>query len=222
MGEFFGSSLEIGLEAMIGQDCRMILLDAPSIESNPGVQEIVNLERPETGAYSRKTIASPTATFDSGQDRAEVPGLSATFTVASNQPTLTFNAIALLADTSTWANKLIDSLNAAMNRITLSSHGLSDGDLVSLTADTGGTVPTELVGLLLTVTNATTNDFQLSDEDGVIDFGGTGILPVRVRNCQGRLVYAEQLSAQQILPGESRTITLFPTLGRSTANLTNP
>jgi hypothetical protein len=222
MGEFFGSSLEIGLEAMIGQDCRMILLDAPSIASNPGIQEIINLELPETGAYSRKVITPPTATFDSGQDRAEVPGLAATFTVAADQPTLSFNAIALLADTSTWANKLVDSFDAATNRITIAAHGLSNGDLVSLTADTGGTVPTELIGLLLTVTSATTNNFQLSDTDGIIDFGGTGVLPVRLHNCEGRLVYAEALSAQLILPGESRTITLFPTLGRSTANLTNP
>lgn len=222
MGEFVGEALKVGLDAMLGTARFMILADAADLGTNPSVLTVVATEKAEAEAYSRKSLAVSASTYDATQLRSEVAGLSATYSVAADQLTLDYNTIVLLADATSWANQPIDSIDPATNRITIAAHGLSNGDKVSVTADIGGTVTTELQNAVFTVSNATTNDFQLSNGSGVVDFGGTGVLPLRIRNCSGRIVYIESLSAQQLLPGEARTITVFPSLGRSTANVTNP
>jgi hypothetical protein len=220
MGEFTSTALINGLTAAIGTNCFAILCDVATLGADPTMVQVIQAELAQGANYARKAFNLGTPTYDATQLRAEVPGVACTWAVSATDPTISFDTIVILANTTSLANQGVSGLDGVLNRFTLTgSNPFSNGDRVVVTAGVGGSVPTAAENEILTVTNSNSTSIQLLDEDNQIVPVTGAIMPLLIRNANGSVRYVASVGSQQILPGETKTFTLYLNQGKSTANV---
>lgn len=218
MGEFSSAALIDGLEAAIGSDCFAILCDG--LTSDPTLLQAISAELIAGDNYSRKGFIPGSATYDEVQNRAELPAVSLSWTVDPSGSAISFDTIAIVGGTTSFANIEITGLDGVSNRFLITSNPFVDGDKVIVTAPVGGTAPPAVSALILTVDNADSSGFQLLDDSNAVVPVSGGVLPLVARNANGTIRYVEPLGSSQILPGNTKTYTLYLNHGESTANVT--
>ena len=81
------------------------------------------------------------------------------------------------------------NVNVTTDRITIASHGYSNGDQLCFTADALATLPGGIsAGTIYTVSSVTTNDFQIQLSGTTVNIADTGNGTFRARGANGNII----------------------------------
>jgi hypothetical protein len=148
-----------------------------------------------SNGYGRfQSSALGAGSYDNTDARWEQSAVSVEFSASGGNLTYTHVVLLLDAPATGQAGAALtasSAVNASTDVITVASHGLSDGDAVTLTIDTGGTLPGGLTaGTLYYVDAVTSSTITLHTATPVgagnkVDITSTGSGTLRVRKCAG-------------------------------------
>ena len=176
------------------------------------IEAVVAAELVEANGYNRKLYNPGTNTYSSGNKRVESPAVNNALVASGTS--LQYDSTALIFNGASTANKGFTNANvdASTDTITVTGHGLANGDAIVLTADAGSTLAGGLTaGTLYYAANITTDTFQVStasDGSAIVNITSAGSGNMRLRYAAGKLVWVGNYgSTQTILDGASRTIT---------------
>jgi hypothetical protein len=167
---------------------RLILCNTSIWSADPTSEEIFGSEIAQVNGYSRQTNTPVgDATYNPTTKEAEITMASASITASGGN--ITYSGYAILRSGSVaTANKTATATNAS-DQITVTAHGLTAGDRVMLTADTGGTLPAGIEALTFYYASiVNTNTIQLYEEEALTTlrtFSTDGSGTLRLRYCQG-------------------------------------
>ncbi|MGK7926889.1 MAG: hypothetical protein AB4290_16880 [Spirulina sp.] len=188
------------------QSFKFILADNAAWTSSTPKIDYIKTEIDEENGYSRYDllILESEIIYDSLSKRMELSSPKR-WNVTANGLALQWNGFALLANASERANALLESVNAATDTLTLTAHGLTDGDEVIIRPEAGATLPTGLTEDIFYVVNSTANNFQLSATHGglAIDFTDNGSGDFRLKYANGLVVQAYVNDQTQTIPDGS-------------------
>ena len=144
---------------------------------------------PVNGYARQNTQFSGDGAYNPTNLRHEMPTLTATFTASGNS--FQFQTAFLIANASAVASQSFTdaNVNASSDRITILNHGYANGDNLVFTADNLSTLPSGITaGILYTVNNITTNDFQIQLSGATVDIQNTGSGTLHARSANGSIV----------------------------------
>jgi hypothetical protein len=187
-----------------GQTARLMLCNSATWGRAAGMADILATELAQINGYTRSSVALSTSTYNTGNQRAEVP--QANFSFAASGSALSWNALVGILGGSATANKVITAVDAGTDTFTCANHGLSADDLIMVTVDAGGTIPAGVSATTLYyAVVASSNTFQLSTTSGggsIVNVTSAGSGTIRLRYGNGRLVgFYSAGSTQQIPDG---------------------
>jgi hypothetical protein len=177
-----------------------------------------------------KALSLSAPSWDAGQTRLEYPQVTCTWTASGGQ--IPYDRYVIVANANaTNCNREVLAIDDSANKLTFdlaTAHGLVADDVVVVTADVGGTVPSALLNAgqprLLYVRNpvdtGSERSIQLALTAGgsPIDFGaGTG--PIRVRYANGSIVAFDSISGGPIADGGTLNVNINLNFGNSGVNL---
>jgi hypothetical protein len=176
------------------------------------IEAVVAAELTEANGYNRKLYNPGTNSYSSGNKRVESPAVNNALVASGTS--LQYDSTALIFNGASGANKGFTNANvdAGTNTITVTTHGLANGDAIVLTADAGSTLAGGLTAGTLYYAAAVTSDtFQVStatDGSAIVDITNAGSGNMRLRYAKGLLVWVGPYgSTETIADGASRTIT---------------
>lgn len=169
---------------------------APSVDA--GIASWLQYELPEgTSGYARfQSTALTGGSYSATAQRYEQTPIAVEFSATGGA--LTFSHVVLLldaaADGQAGAGLTASSaVDPATDVITVASHGLSDGDAVTVTVDAGGTLPGGLTaGTLYYADSVTSSTITLHTATPVasgnkVNLTSTGSGTLRIRKCAGSI-----------------------------------
>ena len=181
--------------------CYWICFDSSGIPSDQNdasmFGSVIAAELDADNGYARQD-ASPggNAAWDDVNKWAEIELLAAQFTTSSG--TETVSGFAAVFNGSANAPKIIGSFNAGTNVITCTGHGLTDGDRIQITADTGGSLDTGFTATTRYYANAIdANTFEAHTNVGlsaIVDIQGDGSGTHRLRYSNGDGMYVTTIN----------------------------
>jgi hypothetical protein len=184
------------------------------------IEAVVAAELVEANGYNRKLYNPGANSYNSTDKRAEAPAVNNA--IVASGTSLQYDSIALIFNGASTANKGFTNSNVdtSTDTITVTGHGLANGDAIVLTADAGSTLAGGITsGTLYYAANITTDTFQAStaaDGSGIANLTSAGSGNMRLRYAAGKLVWVGDYgSTQTILDGASRTITINTELHNS-------
>ncbi|QSJ14605.1 hypothetical protein JYQ62_22155 [Nostoc sp. UHCC 0702] len=140
--------------------------------------------------YSRQQVAIPSdGAFNITNKRHEMPTISPSWTASGGA--LQFQTVFLMADGDATASSIVSSVNTSTDTLTINAHGYSNGQKLTFSADSGGSLPTGITAATIyQVTNVATNTFQLQPNGGgsTIDITGAGSGTIRARSANGVII----------------------------------
>ncbi|WP_445634568.1 hypothetical protein NSTC745_06389 [Nostoc sp. DSM 114161] len=164
---------------------------------------IANELLPSNGYARIDASLSNDGSYDTTDQRHELPTINAAF--AASGGSLQFQTIFLIADSVAISSKSFTNanVNATSDRITITNHGFVNGDKLVFTADALAFLPGGITaGTVYTVTNVTTNDFQLTG----VDITDTGSGTFRARSANGIIVaYAVESTPITVADGQGHS-----------------
>ena len=169
---------------------------APALDA--GIASWLQYELVEgANGYARfQSSALTGGTYSSTNTRFEQTPVSVEFSATGGS--LVYTHVVLLFDAAAdgqagGALTASSAVDPATDVITVASHGLSDGDAVTVTADSGGTLPGGLTaGTLYYVDSVTSSTITLHTGSSVgsgnkVNITSTGSGTLRIRKCAGSL-----------------------------------
>lgn len=193
--------LESSLTENWSDTSRLILCDSSLWSSEPTSEKIYASELLAASGYSRQTNTPiESASYDEGTKTATITFASATITASGGD--ITYSGYAILRSAGL-ASNIAATATSSSNQITATAHGLTDGDRVMLTADTGGTLPAGVDGLTFyyaSIVDADTIElFEESDLTTLVTFttDGSGL---RLRYCSGEDGPRKNLGSDRTIP----------------------
>jgi hypothetical protein len=184
-------------EAYSGKVLTAALVNAASAPAtDAGIASWLQYELTEgTNGYARFQSAALTGgTYSATNTRYEQDSVSVEF--SANGGNLTYTHVVLLVDAAADGQAgagltASSAVDPATDVITVASHGLSDGDAVTVTVDSGGTLPGGLTaGTLYYVDSVTSSTITLHTATPVasgnkVNLTSTGSGTLRIRKCAG-------------------------------------
>ena len=170
---------------------RLCLANTATLTRASSLADFISNELPPSNGYAR---ASGSFSGDGGYDTTDQRYenvISGSFTASGGA--IQLQTVFLLANASAIASKSFtnSNVNATTDRITVNSHGFTNGDRLVFTPDTLSTLPGGInAGTIYQVSGVTTNDFQLQPPGGgsTIDITNTGSGTFRARSANGIVV----------------------------------
>jgi hypothetical protein len=168
-----------------------------------------------TNGYARFQSSSLTGgSYSAANGRYEQDAVSVEFSASGGN--LTYTHVVLLLDAAAdgqagGAITATTDVDPATDVITVASHGLTDGDAVTVTADSGGTLPGGLsAGTLYYVDSVTSSTITLHTATPVaagnkVNITSTGSGTLRIRKCAGS-VYGILSETSQVTVSNGQTI----------------
>lgn len=169
------------------------------------------------GANGYARFQSPTLTggsYSATAQRYEQSPIEVEFSASGG--TLTYTHVVLLLDAAAdgqagGALTASSAVDPSTDVITAASHGLSDNDAVTLTADSGGTLPGNLyAGTLYYVDSVTSSTLTLHSATPVasgnkINITSTGSGTLRIRKCAGS-IYGVMTESAAVTISDGQTV----------------
>lgn len=204
-------------EAYSGKVLTAALVNAASAPSTEaGIATWLQHELVEgTNGYARfQSAALTVGTYSATAARQEQSSVAVEF--AATGGSLNFTHVVLLLDAAADGQAggpitASTDVNPSTDVITVASHGLTDGDAVTVTADSGDTLPGGLTaGTLYYVDSVTSSTITLHTATPVasgnrVDITSTGSGTLRVRKCNGN-VYGVLTENAAVTVSDGQTI----------------
>lgn len=171
---------------------RLCLANTAALTRASSLADFVSSELVPSNGYSRaSTNFGGDGSYDTGDQRHEMPTVNASFTASGGA--LQFQTAFLMADAAATPSKSFTdtNVNATTDTITITSHGFSNGDRLVFTADALATLPSGIsASTIYQVAAATTNTFTLQPNGGgsTINITDTGSGTFRARTANGIIV----------------------------------
>ncbi len=171
---------------------RLAVANTATLTRASSLADFISNELLPNNGYARATANFATdGSYDTTEQRHELPTISATFT--ANGGSLQFQTAFLIADSLATASKSFtnSNVNPTSDRITITAHGFVNGDRLTFTADALATLPGGITaGTIYQVASVATNDFQLQPLGGgtTVDITDTGSGTFRARCANGIIV----------------------------------
>jgi hypothetical protein len=189
------------------------LSSATSFARSQTLIDIISQELTPQFGYTRANAVFSAGSYSTNNQRYEFPTVS--LNLGATGGSLQFQSIFMLADAeATPALTLVPAdFNAATDTITKANHGRSNGDQLIFSAASLSTLPGGITTTqTYTVSNATTNTFQLNG----INITDIGSGTFYARNANGRLVmFSTESALITIADGQSQPIVI-PLIGLNT------
>lgn len=185
---------------------RILLCNGGSLTTASTAATIVSNEVVGNG-YSRPSLTFGTVAYDSGDARAEIPStVSGTFTASGGS--IQYDTIVLWRGADSVTALTVGSIDTSTNRLTITSHGRTNGDKVAVTATT--TIPSGIsANTLYYVKSIDANTVELYTDSGltsIVDITSSGSGTIRLRLCNGDPARIYTTSTQTINDGSSQTV----------------
>lgn len=204
-------------EAYSGQVLTAALINAASAPAlDAGIASWLQYELTEgVNGYARFQSAALTGgSYSAPNTRYEQEAVSVEFSATGGSLTYThvLLLIAAAADGQAGAGLTASTaVDPATDEITVASHGLSDGDAVTVTVDSGGTLPGGLsAGTLYYVDSVTSSTITLHTSAAVaagnrVNITSTGSGTLRIRKCAGS-VYGLLTESSAVTVSNGQTV----------------
>lgn len=189
-------------------------VSAPALDA--GIASWLQYELVEgANGYARfQSAALSGGTYSATNTRYEQSPVSVEFTATGGS--LVYTHVVLLVDAAAdgqagAALTASSAVDPATDVITVASHGLSDGDAVTITADSGGTLPGGLsAGTLYYVDSVTSSTVTLHTATPVasgnkVNITSTGSGTLRLRKCAGS-IYGVLTESSTVTISDGQTI----------------
>ncbi|MEH1808506.1 hypothetical protein [Nostoc sp.] len=164
---------------------RLALANTASLGRTNSLADFISNELLPTNNYARAAANfSGDGNYDTTDQRHELPTISTSFSASGGS--LQFQTAFLIADSGGVSSKSFTNanVNTTSDRITITAHGFANGDKLVFTADALATLPGGITaGTVYTVSNVTTNDFQIG-----VNITDTGSGTFRARSANGIIV----------------------------------
>ena len=197
----------------------LILTNASSFTDISTVADIVKQEAIEQFGYARQQYNPSAGSYDATQSRYEMPAVTVGFTGTGGA--IQFDRAVMLSDAHATANKTFTA-NAATNRLTVTSHGLTNGDCVVPTADAASTLPAGMSSQAYYAKSIDANTVELYAEvalTNILDFTDAGSGTLRLRYAQGNFELYETYGTNTIPSGTPYNFVFSWNMGGSGANV---
>jgi hypothetical protein len=201
-------------EAYTGQVVTVALVDAASAPAaTASIATWLQYELAPANGYARYQSSTLTdGAYSAGNTRWQHDPIPVEFTASGGSFAYT-HLVAIIggaADGQIGSTITASSgVNASTNRITLTAHGLTTGDPVTLTVDSGGTLPGGLAaGTLyyaLVVDANTLSLMTTSTGSTAIDLTSTGSGTLRLRDCSGS-IHSIMTETAQVTVASGQTV----------------
>lgn len=191
---------------------RLCLANTATLGRSSSLVDFITNEMLPINGYDRQSANFTDGTYDTTDQRLELPTVNASFSASGGS--LQFQTVFLMANAKAIASKSFtnSNVNATTDRITITSHGYSNGDKLVFTADALATLPGGISsGTIYQVASVTTNDFQLQPNGGgsTVDITDTGSGTFRARSANGTIVaYAVESSPVTVADGQGYSYNL--------------
>ena len=187
----------------------LILTNASTFGDNSTIADVVQQELVQQFGYSRQQYNPPIGAYDAAQYRYEIPGVTMLFTASGGA--MQFDGVALISNANPTANKVFTP-NAATNRLTVATHGLSNGDRVVPSADSAAALPGGMISTAYYSKIIDADIIELYTEaslTNIVDFSDNGSGTLRLRYAQGNFELYEILGTSTIPDGASQNIIVY-------------
>lgn len=185
---------------------RIILCNGGSLSTTSTAAQIVSNEVIGNG-YSRPSLTFGTVAYDSGDSRAEIPGtVSGTFTASGGS--IQYDAVVLWRGADSVAALTVSSVNTGTDRLTVTSHGRTNGDKCAVTSTTS--LPGGIsANTLYYIKSIDANTIELYTDSGLtslVDITSSGSGTIRLRLANGDPARIYTTTTQTINDGSSQTV----------------
>jgi hypothetical protein len=161
------------------------LANSTTLTRASSIVDFVSAELLPSSGYNRSAFTiSGDGSFNVPNLRHEFPSVQCAFSAVGGS--LQFQSVFLLANALATSSKVFSStnVNPTTNKITITSHGFTNGDKLCFTPDNLAVLPGGIAtGTLYTVANITVDTFEIG-----IDITDTGSGTFRARNATGSVV----------------------------------
>lgn len=200
----------------------IILTASSNFTDASTLADILKLELPESNGYSRKPFNPGSGSYDATQTRYELPPVTATFTASGAG--LQFDRAVIISNAHATANKVFTA-TAATNSLTVTAHGLTNGDIVVPTADAGGTIPTGMSAIAYYAKSIDANTIELYTDSGlatIVDFSNAGSGTLRLRYASGEAELYDSYGTSTIPSGSEQSLIFSWNIGGSSSDVNAP
>ncbi|MBD1995155.1 hypothetical protein H6G00_00745 [Leptolyngbya sp. FACHB-541] len=177
---------------------RLLLCNGITVTSETNKAAIASAELLQQNGYSRKSYQPAKGSYDTTQKRYEFPVVRVDYTAAG--VSLQWSAAVLWADSTAQSSKLVESINTATDRLTITAHGLLSGNEVAITSTSG--LPSGAVANVIYYVKAIdVNTVELYTEPellNIVNFVNTGSGSIHLRLCGGNPVFFANFQTQLI------------------------
>ena len=187
----------------------IILTNSSTFGDASTVADIVKQELVEQYGYTRVQYNPGMGAYDAAQSRYEMPGV--TIPLNATGGAIQYDRAVLLANAHPTANKIFTA-NAATNRLTVTAHGLSNGDAVVPSSDPASTLPTGMSAIAYYAKAIDANTVELYTESAltnIVDFSDAGSGTLRLRYAQGFFEFYEVIGSSTIPDGSTQSLVVY-------------
>lgn len=179
---------------------RLALANTATLGRTSPLADFIANELLPTNGYARASANfGSDGSYDATDQRHELPSVSASFSATGGS--LQFQTVFLIADSLAVSSKSFTNanVNTTSDRIAITAHVFVNGDKLVFTSDALATLPGGIAaGTVYTVSNVTTNDFQIG-----VNITDTGSGTFRARSANGIIVaYAVESSPITVPDGQ--------------------
>lgn len=186
-----------------------VLTTGLTLTETQNIATVVSAEVNGNG-YARQQITYPdTRAYDATDDRIESD--FAQFTYSASGGDISWSGVAVIADATSWHRKTVSSINTTTNQLTVTAHGLSNGDAVAFKST--GAYPAPLAAntrYYASVIDANTITLYIDAAlSSLVDLTNNGSGTFTLHNASGRIVCFANESAQLISDGTGQDLKIF-------------
>jgi len=177
-----------------------------AIDESTSLAAILNTEAIQTTlGYNSQVVTFSTSTYNGTTNRQEYPVVTVTFSEDSGGSGYDYNYLVILSGAPANRQKTITAIDTSTNRLTITSHGITNGDRVVIRS-TGG-IPAGISGTTLYYAKfIDVNTIELYTDAGltsIVDITGTGTGTIRLQYGNGTYAYSQSYPASFLTPGSS-------------------
>lgn len=187
-----------------------ILTNGLTITDTATMTDIIAAEVAGNG-YARQPITfSDTRGWDATDSRVE-SGFSNTWAHAATGANLSWSGVVVIADSSAWTRKTVSSVDTANDRLTVTGHGLSNGQRVTVRSTS--TIPGGITAnTIYFVSVFDANQIRLFTDAGLttlVNITSAGGGTIEICNANGRLCAYSNEGSRTIQAGSSQEFRMF-------------
>lgn len=185
---------------------RIVLCNGGDLTEASTAAEIVSNEVVGNG-YSRESVSFGAVEIDSSTGFAKIPTEINTIVSASGGD-ITYDAVVLWKNADSIGALEVSSINTSTNRLTVTGHGLSDGDKCAVTSTDllpGGVISNTLY-YIKSIDSNTVELYPDSGLSSIVDITSSGSGTIYLRLCNGEPARLYNVNSSTIGDGLSQTI----------------